>query len=174
MVLDYLPYKRNKHGRLSSKWEKLRYVHFGLSLVLILVLWFYYGYRPEHTSNTELIWLITGNALYFASGIVLAFALKDNRAFCKYLCPITAILKTSSRFALYKIEGHKDKCKGCNTCARACPMDINIPEYLRNGERVLSTECILCQTCATVCPEKNLSVTSKWDLGGREILRRRD
>jgi len=111
MVLDYLPYKRNKQGRLSSKWEKLRYAHFGVSLALILVLWFYYGYRPEHTSKTELMWLITGNALYFVCGIILAFALKDNRAFCKYLCPITAILKMSSRFALYKIEGDKDKCK---------------------------------------------------------------
>ncbi|MBW1855714.1 MAG: 4Fe-4S binding protein [Deltaproteobacteria bacterium] len=174
MVLDYLPYKRNKQGRVSSKWEKLRYVHFGLSLALVLVLWFYYGYRPEHASKTEFIWLITGNALYFASGIILAFALKDNRAFCKYLCPITTILKISSRFALHKIAGDKEKCKECKACTRACPMDINIPEYLKIGGRVLSTECIFCQTCTTVCPEKNLSMTAKWDIGGKEILRRRN
>ncbi len=173
MILDYLPYKRNKSGRVSSSWEKLRYIHFGLSLSLVLILWFYYGYRPEHASKTELLWLITGNILYFASGIILAFTLKDNRAFCKYLCPITAILKISSRFALYKIEGDKEKCKECKACTRACPMDINIPEYLKNRERVLSTECILCQTCTTVCPQKNLSLTSKWDIGGKEILRRR-
>jgi len=173
MVLDYLPYKRNKQGRVSAKWEKLRYVHFGLSLALVLELWLYYGYRPEHAGKTELIWFITGNAIYFTSGIVLAFALKDNRAFCKYLCPITAILKISSRFALFKIEGDKAKCKECKACTRACPMDINIPEYIKNGERVLSTECIFCQTCTTVCPVKNLTLTSKWDLGGKEILRRK-
>jgi polyferredoxin len=121
-----------------------------------------------------LIWVITGNVLYFSSGIILAFALKDNRAFCKYLCPITTILKISSRFALFKMEGDKDKCKECKACARACPMDINIPEYVKNGGRVLSTECILCQTCSTVCPEKNISMTIKWDLGGKEVLRRRD
>ncbi len=174
MVLDYLPFKRNKAGRLSSRLEKLRYVHFGFSLALVLVLWFYYGYRPEHVSKTELIWLVTGNVLYFSSGIILAFVLKDNRAFCKYLCPITTILKISSRFALFKMEGDKDKCKECKACARACPMDINIPEYVKNGGRVLSTECILCQTCSTVCPEKNISMTGKWDLGGKEVLRRRD
>jgi ferredoxin-type protein NapH len=173
MVLDYLPYKRNKSGRVSSRWEKLRYIHFGLSLSLILILWFYYGYKPEHASKTELWWLITGNILYFASGIILAITLKDNRAFCKYLCPITTILKIGSRFALYKMEGDEDKCKECKACTRACPMDINIPEYLKNGGRVLSTECILCQTCSTVCPEKNLSMTIKWDIGGKEILRRR-
>lgn len=174
MVLDYLPYKRNKQGRVSSKWEKLRYLHFGLSLTFVFVLWFYYGYRPEHASKTELIWLITGNVLYFVLGIILAFSLRDNRAFCKYLCPITVILKISSRLSLFKIAGDKEKCKACHACSRACPMDINISDYIKNGERVLSTECIFCQTCTTVCPENNLSLTGKWDLGGKEILRRRD
>ena len=30
---------------------------------------------------------LAGNALYYIAGIALAFAFKDNRAFCKYLCP---------------------------------------------------------------------------------------
>jgi len=55
MILDILPYKRNKKGRLSSRWEKLWYVHFGLSLALVLTLWFYYGYRPQHAGNIELM-----------------------------------------------------------------------------------------------------------------------
>ena len=173
MVLDYLPYKRNKSGRLAPGWEKIRYIHFGLSLSLVVILWFSFDYRSDYMSKTELMWLITGNIFYFASGIVLAFALKDNRAFCKYLCPITTLLKIGSRFALLKMQGEEDKCKQCQACARACPMDINIPEYIKAGGRVLSTECILCQTCSTVCPEKNISMTSKWDIGGKEILRRR-
>ena len=47
MVLDYLPYKRNKSGRLAPGWEKIRYLHFGLSLSLVVMLWYYFGYRPE-------------------------------------------------------------------------------------------------------------------------------
>ena len=150
MVLDYLPYKRNKSGRLAPGWEKIRYLHFGLSLFLVVMLWFYFCYRPEHTGTTELLWLIIGNILYFSSGIVLAFALKDNRAFCKYLCPITTLLKFSSRFALLKMQGEEDNCKMCHACSRACPMDINIPEYIKAGGRVLSTECILCQRKAVL------------------------
>jgi polyferredoxin len=173
MVLDYFPYKINKSGRVSSRWEKMRYIHFGLSLSLVLILWFYYGYRPEHASKSALWWLITGNILYFASGIILALTLKDNRAFCKYLCPITTILKIGSRVSLFKMRGDKDKCRECKACTISCPMDINIPEYLKNGGSVLSTECIFCLTCSTVCPEKNLSMTITWDLGGKEILRRR-
>lgn len=51
-------------------------------------------------------------------------------------------------------------------------MDINVMEYVDNGERVLSTECIFCLTCTTVCPEKILDSTFKMDIGGKEQIRR--
>ena len=173
MVLDFFPYKRNKTGRIAAKWESLRFVHFGFSLLLVLVLWFLFQYRPIPMGQAELVWIIGGNTIYFASAIILAFTLKDNRAFCKYLCPITAILKITSRFAFLKIEGDKEKCTQCGACNKACPMDINIMEYVNNGERVLSTECIFCLTCTTVCPEGILGDTFKMDFGGKEHIQRR-
>ena len=36
---------------------------------------------------------IVGNIVYYIVGIVLTFAFKDNRAFCKYVCPVTVFLK---------------------------------------------------------------------------------
>jgi hypothetical protein len=42
--------------------------------------------------TTAFYWLLGGNIFYYASGIALAYLLKDNRAFCKYVCPITAVL----------------------------------------------------------------------------------
>ena len=173
MVLDYLPYKRNKTGRISKTWEWMRYVHFGLSLMLVVVLWFVFRHRPDPTGRTSLLWLIGGNLFYFSSSIVLAFVLKDNRAFCKYLCPITVILKFTSRFAFLKIEGNKDSCTQCGACVKVCPMDINILEYVNSGKRVLSTECVFCLTCTTACPEKALHDTFKFDIGGKEYLRRK-
>jgi len=173
MVLDYLPYKRNKLGRLAPQWEHMRYVHFALSLLLVLVLWFLFQYRPPFTGHETLAWLGVGNMIYFASAITLAYTLKDNRAFCKYLCPITAILKITSRFSFLKIEGDKKKCTQCGACNKACPMDINIMAYVNNGERVLSTECIFCLTCTTVCPEGILDDTFKMDIGGKEHIQRR-
>ena len=173
MVLDLLPYKTNKAGRLPGKWESMRYIHFGFSLSLVLVCWIIYQYRPTPVSQSELAWLVGGNTLYFASAFILAFTLKDNRAFCKYLCPITTILKISSRFSFLKIEGSKEKCTQCGGCNSTCPMDIDIMQYVKNGERVLSTECIFCQTCTTVCPEEILNGTFKMDLGGKELIHRK-
>ena len=174
IALDFLPYKRNKAGRLTEKWELLRYVHFGFSLLLVLLFWFVIQYRPIPMSKLELAWLAAGNTFYFVSAFFLAFMLKDNRAFCKYLCPITVILKVTSRFAFLKIEGSKENCSQCGACTKACPMDINVMEYVMNGERVLSTECIFCLTCTTVCPEAILDDTFKMDIGGNERIRRID
>lgn len=173
MVLDFLPFKRNVNGRVAAKWEMFRYVHFGISLSLVLILWFFYNYRPIPKGNSVLVWLVGGNAFYFISAVILAFALSDNRAFCKYLCPITAILKFTSRLSLLKIEGKPEKCTQCGTCVKACPMDINIMEYVNSGERVLSTECIFCLTCTTACPEEILNETFKMDIGGKEIIKRK-
>jgi ferredoxin len=50
-------------------------------------------------------------------------------------------------------------------------MDIRVPEYILNNERVLSTECSLCQTCITVCAPEALKLSFAFDVGGKELLR---
>ena len=154
MVLDLLPFKRSP-GR-NVKLEKFRYVSFGLSLSLVLFLWFVVGYRVEPGSITEIYWFLAGNAIYYAIGITLAFLLKDNRAFCKYVCPISVMLKASARFSRIRIRGYPDKCISCRACEKVCPMDIPIVSFISRGEPVLSTECILCTRCINVCPRNAL------------------
>ncbi len=172
MVLDLLPFKRPS-GRLPGRWGQLRYLHFAMSLSLVLVLLFVFRFREGAAGRTAVTWFIIGNVLYYAVGISLAFALKDNRAFCKYICPVSVPLKLSSRFSLLKIGGEAARCNDCGACVKMCPMDVRIPEYILKGQRVLSTECSLCQTCTTVCPKDALKLSFGFDLGGRELLRER-
>jgi polyferredoxin len=172
MILDLLPFTRPS-GRLPGKWGWLRYVHFGLSLGLVLVLFFVFGFRDGATGRLAVIWFLIGNALYYAIGITLAYTLKDNRAFCKYVCPVSVPLKITSRFSMLKIKGDAAKCNDCGACVKLCPMDIRIPEYIKSGQRVLSTECSLCQTCTTVCAHDALKLSFGFDLGGKELLRTR-
>ena len=170
MVLDLLPFSRSK-GRLPGRWGHFRYVMFAMTLGLVLTLLFLLRYRVEFNSVEELYWLLAGNGVYYTVGIGLAFTLKDNRAFCKYVCPIVLPLKTASRFSLIKIGGNPALCDECGACARVCPMDIRIPDYIKSRGRVLSTECIFCQTCINSCPRGTLRITFGVDAGFKELLR---
>jgi polyferredoxin len=98
---------------------------------------------------------IAGNIIYYSAGILFAFIFKDNRAFCKYFCPITVFLKPVSYFALLRIKVNPDKCISCNKCKKICPMEVDILNNKYNREN--GTECILCFKCTTECPKKALS-----------------
>ncbi len=172
MVLDLLPFKRPA-GRLPGRWGWLRYLHFAISLALVLAAWSLLGFRDGAVGPAALAWYVAGNLLYYLTGIGLAYALQDNRAFCKYLCPVAVPLKATSRFSLLKIGGQAANCNDCQACVKMCPMDIRIPEYILDGRRVLSTECSLCQTCITVCARDALKLSFGFDLGGRDLLRER-
>ena len=150
MVLDFLPYKTPRNGRRKNL-EKIRYFTFILSLVFVSSL-FLLG-----VGNLERImfWsFLVGNILYYTVGITLAFGLKDNRAFCKYICPITVFLKPSSYFSLLRIKCNKDKCISCGKCRRVCPMDVDVTDNSR--KRRNGTECILCMECVKNCPKDAL------------------
>ncbi|MFH0915192.1 MAG: 4Fe-4S dicluster domain-containing protein [bacterium] len=157
MVLDLLPWKtpgRRDMGRLGH----LRYLVFGLSLLLILVLWYVFGYRMG-SRTASLAWLLGGNALYYGTGVGLAWRFKDNRAFCKILCPVAVPLKVGSRYSLLKVRGNAEACTGCGTCSRACPMGVDAHAFIQAGSRVLSTECTVCQTCVSSCPNEALKLS---------------
>ncbi|MFC1703970.1 4Fe-4S binding protein [Candidatus Omnitrophota bacterium] len=174
MVLDYLPYKKSS-GRLPSGYGLLRYLHFAISLGMVMLFWKLLGYRIEDR-NWPLVgwyWFLIGNAFYFTSSIIMAVIFKDNRAFCKYACPLTVFFRLSGVFALLKIKGDKDTCQDCQECAEACPMDIRIPEYTKAGKRVLSSECTMCLDCIKACPHKALEVSVGFDTGGKDNLNER-
>lgn len=172
LLLELLPFTRST-GRLPAKWGWIRYVHLVASLALVLLLWFGFGFRDGATGPAAVVWFVVGNLIYYFMGILLAFALKDNRAFCKYLCPVSVPLKLTSRFSLIKIKGAEALCNDCGACVKACPMDIRITDYIKAGQRVLSTECTLCQTCIAACNQNALKLSFGFDWGGREHLRTR-
>lgn len=97
---------------------------------------------------------LIGNILYYIVGIGLAFIFKDNRAFCKYICPITVFLKPMSYFSLMRVKCDTEKCVSCGKCKKQCPMGVDITDNSR--KRVNGTECILCMECVDSCPKNAL------------------
>lgn len=146
MVLDFLPYKvPASHERRKIGW--IRYLAFAASLAFVAALFL------AHVGNLERImfWaFVWGNALYYALGVALAFTFRDNRAFCKYICPVTVFLKPMSYFSLFRVTCDKGKCVSCGRCAQVCPMDVDVTDNSRSRKN--ATECILCMECARACP----------------------
>ncbi|MBI3193732.1 MAG: 4Fe-4S binding protein [Ignavibacteriae bacterium] len=174
MILDLFPYKRSD-GRLPEKFGWVRYLHFAMSFGLALLLWFGFDYSisSQKWDIAGMYWFLGGNVVYYAIGIALVLLLKDNRAFCKYVCPVSVILKASSTFSLLRIKGKSELCDGCDACTKTCPMNIRIPDYILFGRRVVSSECVMCLTCINTCPTGALEVSLGFDVGGIEMHRQK-
>lgn len=146
MILDLLPYKAPQQPR--KKWGFIRYIVFVLSFVFVSALFLA---QVNHMERIMFWAFLIGNVLYYIVGIVLAFALKDNRAFCKYICPITVFLKPMSYFSLLRIRCDESKCVSCGKCKKVCPMNVDMTDNSRKREN--ARECILCFECTKACPK---------------------
>jgi len=149
MVLDLLPFKTPRHPRRRIGF--IRYIVFSASLLFVGALFLL---RVPNMERIMLKSFIVGNILYYAVGIALAFVFQDNRAFCKYICPVTVFLKPASYFALLRVKNDMGKCISCGKCRRVCPMDVDVRDNSRRREN--GTECILCMRCIEECPAKSL------------------
>ena len=149
MVLDLLPWKIPR--RPGKKLGFIRYLVFAASLLFVGALFLF------HVADLErvMFWsFLIGNLLYYAAGIALAAAFKDNRAFCKYICPVAVFLKPASYFSLLRVKNDTVKCISCGKCTSLCPMGVDVKDNARS--RVNGTECILCLSCIEACPAKSL------------------
>lgn len=151
MVLDLLPFKTPSAPR--RRWGFVRYFVFGASLIFVSLLFIIQV--PDKGEIMRQSFII-GNIIYYAVGVALAYKCRDNRAFCKYICPITLFLKPMSCFSIFHIKVDEKKCISCGKCERVCPMDVKVPSNSRKKEN--ATECILCMKCVEVCPKNALKL----------------
>ncbi len=154
MILDLLPYKTPQKPR--KKLGFIRYIVFALSFVFVVSLFIF-----DIEQKDMIMWysFLIGNAIYYAVGIILAFVFKDNRAFCKYICPVTVFLKPMSYFSLFRVKVDEKKCISCGKCLKACPMNVEVNNNSR--KRKNGTECILCMKCVEECPVNALDGFTK-------------
>jgi len=151
MVLDLLPYRvPQKKGR---KLGFLRWLTFALSLLFVGLLFLL---RVSQLERIMFWSFLVGNVLYYAAGIVLAWYFKDNRAFCKYLCPVTVFLKPMSYLSLIRVTCNQEVCVSCGKCKTVCPMEVDMTDNSR--KRRNGTECILCMECVSQCPKGALKL----------------
>lgn len=90
-------------------------------------------------------------ALFFAA--ILATNLLSKRFWCRYLCPLGALLRLISKIKWLK-RRVGEECTGCGLCERECTMGTISSE---RGFSADPGECILCLNCLSRCPKGVIS-----------------
>jgi len=149
----------------------------GLSLlkyvVLAVVLYFtwqagellFRGYCPAYAlvsrHGADILWW----AYVVAAAIAIA-SLVTAMPFCRWFCPLAAVLNPFSRFALTRIKRDPAACTDCRRCGRACPMAIPVDQL----PQVTAARCLACLGCVDACPQESAGALA-WGppafLGGR-------
>ena len=81
---------------------------------------------------------------------VLALNLLADRFWCRYLCPLGALLGWLSRFSFLRpVVG--TACNRCAHCVSVCQVDAieTRPDY-----EIVSSECTICLDCLAACPQR--------------------
>lgn len=85
---------------------------------------------------------------YVVSGVLLLVSLSVVVPFCRWLCPLAAVLNGASRFGWTAVQRDRATCRDCGACARVCPMQIPVDRVLQ----VTAARCIACLQCVESCP----------------------
>lgn len=92
----------------------------------------------------DLLWAgILGVALYWHF---------SGRVWCRFACPLAALMHIYARFSRFAIVADKKKCISCNVCTSVCHQGIDIMSFANKGLAMRDPECVRCSACVQSCP----------------------
>ena len=91
-------------------------------------------------------------------GPVLLFVF-GRKAWCRYLCPIGALLKVFSTVKIGGVRLVNNECIGCGKCNRACDMQVDVMCDLNTHGEVSGSVCIVCLKCTDACPTDSIALS---------------
>lgn len=88
---------------------------------------------------------------YVVAGAIVIGSLFVLIPFCRWLCPLAAVLHLFSRFGFTRIKRDAEACTDCGLCSKVCPTAILVDKV----EEVTAARCMSCLSCVEVCPRKD-------------------
>ncbi len=81
----------------------------------------------------------------------------SGRVWCRFACPLAALMHIYARFSRFRIFANKDKCISCNACSSVCHQGIDVMNFANKGKPMSDPECVRCSACVQTCPTGVLS-----------------
>jgi len=95
----------------------------------------------------------------------------SGRVWCRFACPLAALMHIYTRFSRYRIFADKPKCISCNVCTSVCHQGIDVMNFANKGEPMADPQCVRCSACVEQCPTGVLSF-GRYDSAGNVVLDR--
>ncbi len=80
----------------------------------------------------------------------------SGRTWCRFACPLAALMHIYARFSRFRIFSEKKKCISCNVCTSVCHQGIDVMNFANKGLGMKDPECVRCSACVQSCPTGTL------------------
>ena len=81
----------------------------------------------------------------------------SGRVWCRFACPLAALMHIYARFSRFRIFAEKKKCISCNVCTSVCHQGIDVMNFANKGVPMEDPQCVRCSACVESCPTGVLS-----------------
>jgi polyferredoxin len=86
------------------------------------------------------------------------------RFYCRFVCPLGALLGILSRCAVWRIGRAEEGCTGCGVCERHCE------GACEPTRRIRISECVMCLNCLDECRHSAIDYSARPSAGGEDLL----
>jgi polyferredoxin len=95
----------------------------------------------------------------------------SGRVWCRFACPLAALMHIYARFSRFRIFPEKSKCISCNVCTSVCHQGIDVMSFANKGVPMEDPQCVRCSACVEACPTGVLAF-GRLGAGGLPVLDR--
>ncbi len=154
------------HGKFWNRLNMLGQIILGVAFFLFIlrtITWVF-----PNTGLERIFWFVLSDLPIFhyswfvdlfLSGIlgVGLYFWFSGRTWCRFACPLAALMHIYARFSRYRIFTNKEKCISCHSCTQTCHQGIHVMSFAQRGLPMNDPECVRCSSCIQVCPTEVLS-----------------
>jgi polyferredoxin len=137
----------------------LRLLRYPFAVVMLILTWragelILRGYDPFFLIFSGFGHGALGPASWIVLAVLLLGAVAIPMLWCRYLCPMGALMDLASRFGLLRIHRSEGECTSCGACDKACLQRLAVSDRPAVG----AVDCTRCLDCLDACPTGALSL----------------
>ncbi len=161
---------RHLSNKSTSAWqfEKVS-IHFSLAFAIFGTIVILVNYNTGSSNDILNYFAVRFKDFYgFIFSIILSgiigvgfYPTLGSRIWCRFFCPLAAMLGLIQKLGRFHIRVKKDMCISCGKCSTYCEMGIDVRAYAQDNKSFTRASCVGCGICAHICPRGVLRLENK-------------